>query len=122
MREHGTPYPDPVLARPPEGSAGAGGAGPERVDAGRPWWPAVGFGLLAGVLTGFALVGLIAAPLYLWAKATEPGLGLQRPFVRGGLRAAPLVGLAAFALTAALSTRWRLRDLARRSGQDDPHG
>ncbi len=65
--------------------------------------------LLAGALAGFALIGLIAAPLFLWAKATEPELGLQRPFVRDGLRAAPFLGLAAFALTAVLSARWRLR-------------
>lgn len=105
----------PMLARPPEG--------PDRAeDAGPSWWPAIGFGLLAGVLTGFALVGLVAAPLYLWAKATEPGIGLQRPFVRSGLRAAPLLGLAAFSVTAVLSTRWRRRDLARRTWQDDRHG
>ena len=70
----------------------------------------MGFGLLAGALAGFSLVGLIAAPLFLWAAATEPGLGLQRPFVRSGLRAAPLLGLLAFSLTAAVATRWRLRD------------
>ena len=67
------------------------------------------FGLATGLLVGFALVGLIAGPLFLWAKGTEPGIGLQRPFVRNGLRAAPLTGLAAFALTTALATRWRLR-------------
>lgn len=86
------------------------------------WWPAIGFGLLAGVLTGFALVGLVAAPLFLWAKATEPGLGLQRPLVRDGLRAAPLLGLAAFALTTVVATRWRLREQRRQAGQNDDHG
>ena len=66
------------------------------------------FGLGTGLLVGFALVGLIAGPLFLWAKATEPGIGVQRPFVRTGLRAAPLAGLVAFALTAVASARWRL--------------
>lgn len=75
----------------------------------RPWSRALGFGLVAGALTGFALVGLIAAPLFLWAMATEPGTGLQRPVVRGGLRLAPVLGLLAFALTAAVCVRWRLR-------------
>ena len=79
------------------------------VPPGRPWLRALGFGLIAGVLAGFALVGLIAAPLFLWAEATEPGLGLQRPLVRNGLRVAPLLGLVAFAMTAALATRWRHR-------------
>jgi len=86
------------------------GSGP-----GRPWLPAVGFGLLAGVLAGFALVGLIAAPLFLWAAATEPGLGLQRPFVRHGLRTAPLVGVVGFAVTAVVATLWRVR--SRRSAE-----
>ena len=81
--------------------------GPSR--AGGRWGPALAFGLIAGLLVGFALIGLIAGPLFLWAKATEPGIGLQRPFVRAGLRAAPPAGLAAFAITALLSVRWRLR-------------
>ena len=76
----------------------------------RPWGPAVAFGLATGLLVGFALVGLIAGPLFLWAKATEPDSGVQRPFVRNGLRAAPLAGLAGFVPTAVLSTRWRLRN------------
>ena len=75
----------------------------------RRWGPALALGVGTGLLVGFALIGLIAGPLFLWAKATEPGIGLQRPFVRSGLRAAPLAGLAAFALTAVLVARWRLR-------------
>ena len=93
---------------------------PDRPGARRRWREAVGFGLLTGMLAGFALVGLIAAPLFLWAQATEPELGLQRPFVRSGLRAAPFVGLAAFVLTTVLSARWRLRSSAgddRREGE-----
>ena len=86
----------------------------------RRWRQAIGFGLLAGALTGFALIGLIAAPLFLWAKATEPELGLQRPFVRNGLLAAPLLGLAAFAVTAVLSTRWRLREVSRQGSGERP--
>lgn len=74
----------------------------------RDWRRALGFGLLAGALTGFALVGLIAAPLFLWAMATEPETGLQRPAVRNGLRMAPALGLLAFAVTAVLCARWRL--------------
>jgi hypothetical protein len=85
--------------------AGSSGGTAER----RSWWAPIGFGLLAGALVGFALVGLIAAPLFLWAAATEPGVGLQRPFVRHGLRSAPYVGLAGFALTTVLSTGWRRR-------------
>ena len=84
----------------------------------RPWRRALGFGLVTGALVGFALVGLIAAPLFLWAQATEPGRGLQRPFVRNGLRAAPLLGLAAGLLTAVLSTRWRLRRLPGRAAPE----
>ena len=37
----------------------------------------------------------------------EPGLGLQRPLVRNGLRAAPVLGLVTFAVTAAFATWWR---------------
>ncbi|MFP5376694.1 MAG: hypothetical protein ACLGIO_07945 [Acidimicrobiia bacterium] len=87
---------------------------PDRRGPARPWRQAIGFGLLVGVLTGFAVLGLVAAPLFLWAQATEPGVGLQRPFVRNGLRAAPLVGLAAAVLTTVLTVRWRLR-----SGSDE---
>lgn len=72
------------------------------------WRRALGFGLLAGALTGFALVGLIAAPLFLWAMATEPETGLQRPGVRNGLRLAPVLGLLAFSVTAVACARWRL--------------
>ena len=79
------------------------------VPPGRPWVRALGFGLISGVLAGFALVGLIAAPLFLWAEATEPGLGLQRPLVRNGLRVAPVLGLVTFAMTAAFATWWRYR-------------
>lgn len=95
----------PELAAPPGGAPEpAAAAGRDRL------WPrAVAFGLLAGALTGFALIGLMAAPLFLWAKATEPGIGLQRPLVRNGLRLAPVIGLLAFAVTTVLSTRWRLR-------------
>lgn len=90
-------------------------AGPDRYRAGagaqaREWGPAVAFGVGVGLLVGFALIGLIAGPLFLWAKATEPVSGLQRPFVRTGLRAAPLAGLVAFTVTAILSARWRLRN------------
>ncbi len=92
----------------------SGMAPPEAARHGRPWAQAIGFGLLAGVLVGFALIGMIAAPLYLWAKATEPEVGLQRPLVRSGLRLAPLLGLLAFFLTTVLSARWRLGDAARR--------
>ena len=84
----------------------------------RPWRRAVGFGLVVGVLVGFALVGVIAAPLFLWAQATEPGIGLQRPFVRRGLRAVPLVGLAGAVLAAGLTTRWHLRP--RPAGRGGP--
>ena len=102
----------PMASGAPDGTrTGAAGR------AGRRWRQAVGFGLIAGTLTGFALIGLIAAPLFLWAKATEPELGLQRPFVRDWLRAAPFLGLAAFALTAVLSARWRLRE-----GRDEGPG
>jgi hypothetical protein len=88
----------------------------------RAWRRALGFGLLAGALTGFALIGLISAPLFLWAKATEPGLGLQRPLVRDGLRLAPFLGLLAFAVTAVLSVRWRLREQDPGASQNDRHG
>jgi hypothetical protein len=88
--------------------------------SGRLWRQAIGFGLLAGTLTGFALIGLIAAPLFLWAKATEPELGLQRPFVRDWLRAAPFLGLAAFVLTAVLSARWRLREARNEGSGTEP--
>ena len=93
----------------------SGPAEPRAAVRGRSWARAIGFGLLAGMLVGFALVGMIAAPLYLWAKATEPEVGLQRPLVRSGLRLAPLLGLVAFLLTTVLSTRWRLGDQARRA-------
>jgi hypothetical protein len=84
----------------------------------RPWGRAIGFGLLAGTLTGFALIGLVAAPLYLWAQATEPGIGLQRPMVRNGLRTAPVLGLVAFTVTTVLSARWRLRNHAAEDGPE----
>lgn len=75
---------------------------------GRRWPRALAFGLAAGALTGFAVIGLVAAPLFLWAKATEPGIGLQRPLVRDGLRLAPALGLLVFAVTALFAARWRL--------------
>jgi hypothetical protein len=87
----------------PDSGGGEGASGP-------PWRAAVGFGLVAGLLVGFALVGLIAAPLFLWAAATEPGTGLQRPFVRHGLRSAPFVGLVGFAVTAVGAAAWRRRN------------
>ena len=88
----------------PDPNAAGSSSRPRRV-----WGPAVAFGLATGLRVGFGLVGVIGRPLLLSAKGTEPGIGLQRPFVRNGLRAAPLTGLAAFALTTALATRWRLR-------------
>ena len=75
----------------------------------RLWLPALAFGVGTGLLVGFAVVGIIAGPLFLWARATEPGVGLQRPFVRSGLRAAPVAGLVAFAVVAVAVGRWRLR-------------
>jgi hypothetical protein len=91
---------------------------PDAPSASRPWSRALGFGLLAGTLTGFALIGLIAAPLFLWAMATEPGTGLQRPAVRSGLRWAPLLGLIAFSVTAVLCTRWRLTHETSEAGPE----
>ena len=108
------------MADPPEPAGPADPAVEPRPR--RQWGRAIGFGLLAGTLTGFALIGLIAAPLYLWAQATEPGIGLQRPMVRNGLRTAPVVGLVAFAVTTVLSARWRLRNHAPGTGQNDRHG
>lgn len=75
----------------------------------RAWLPALAFAVGTGLLVGFAVIGIIAGPLFLWARATEPGVGLQRPFVRSGLRAAPLAGLVAFAVSAVVAGRWRLR-------------
>ena len=73
------------------------------------WLPALAFAVGTGLLVGFAVVGIIAGPLFLWARATEPGVGLQRPFVRSGLRAAPVAGLVAVAVVAVVVGRWRLR-------------
>ena len=91
---------------------------PDGAPARRRWSQAVGFGLLAGALTGFALIALIAAPLFLWAMATEPGIGLQRPVVRSGLRLAPVLGLLAFSVTAILCARWRLSHEVAEAGPE----
>ena len=76
----------------------------------RPWPRCVGLGLLVGLGVAGLVLTLIVLPIYAFAQATEPGLGLGRPVLRNGiLHVGVPASIGSGLLSAAFVTRWYRR-------------